>query len=254
MIADIQALLDQYAEWLKEKTALRQIDDWVEITTPYLDRHNDYLQLYAQQQNNGYLLTDDGYIITDLEQSGCKLESPKRRAILQMTLNGFGVQLNDDRLETHATAENFAQRKHNLIQSMLAVNDIFYLASPTVATLFYEDVISWLDESEIRYTPKVKFTGKSGYDHLFDFVIPKSKREPERIVQTITKPTKDTAQALAFSWIDTKDVRPPDSKAYALLNDSEQSVSASIEDALRNYDLRPVLWSQRQSVEQELVA
>jgi len=28
------------------------------------------------------------------------------------------------------------------------------------------------DENEIRYTPSVKFTGKSGYDNLFDFVIP----------------------------------------------------------------------------------
>ena len=45
---------------------------------------------------------------------------------------------------------------------MLAINDLFYLAVPVVASLFYEDVVAWLDLHEIRYTPKVKFTGKSG--------------------------------------------------------------------------------------------
>lgn len=254
MIGEIQALLDEYTAWLKQKTSLRQIDEWVEITTPYLDRHNDCLQIYAKRHEHGFLLTDGGYILDDLETSGCKLETPKRRSLLQVTLNGFGVQLNENRLEARATAESFANRKHNLIQAMLAVNDIFYLASPTVATLFYEDVVAWFDAMDIRYTPKVKFTGKSGYDHLFDFVIPKSKQRPERIVQTITKPSKDTAQALAFAWVDTKDVRPPDSKAYAILNDAEQPVSSAIEDALRSYELYPVLWTQRQSVLQELAA
>jgi len=129
MLGEIQALLDEYVAWLRQKTHLRQVDDWVEITTPYLDRHNDYLQIYARRQGNGFLLTDEGYIINDLEESGCKLESPKRRALLQMTLNGFGVQLVENRIETHATTESFAQRKHNLIQAMIGVNDIFYLSS-----------------------------------------------------------------------------------------------------------------------------
>ena len=41
MIAEIQRLTDEYHVWLREKTILRSVDDWVEITTPYLDRHND---------------------------------------------------------------------------------------------------------------------------------------------------------------------------------------------------------------------
>ena len=75
-------------------------------------------------------------------------------------------------MEVRASKDNFPMHKHNLVQAMLAVNDLFYLASPIVSSLFLEDVIAWLDENEIRYTPSVKFTGKSGYDNLFDFVIP----------------------------------------------------------------------------------
>jgi len=255
MMQDVQRLLDEYLAWLRDKTTLRQVgEQWVEITTPYLDRHNDYIQIYAKRHNGGFVLTDDGGTIGDLEQSGCKLESPKRQDLLKMTLNGFGVQQHGNALEVHASPDNFALRKHSLVQAILAVNDMFYLAVPMVASLFYEDVVAWLDLNDVRYTPKVKFTGKSGYDHLFDFVIPKSRQQPERILQTINRPNRDKAQAVAFAWVDTKEVRSPDSKAYALLNDTEQAVSAPVMDALRNYDVLPIPWSDRASVREELAA
>lgn len=254
MIDEVQKLLDQYIAWLKDKTALRQIQDYVEITTPYLDRHNDHLQIYAKRENGGYLLSDDGYVVGDLRLSGCELESRKRKDLLRLTLNGFGVQLDGDALSVHASRDNFALRKHNLVQAMLAVNDLFYLAVPMVASLFLEDVASWLSLHDIRFTPKVKFTGKSGYDHLFDFVIPASKKEPERILQAINRPNRDTAQAIAFGWIDTKDVRPANSRAYAFLNDSDQTPSAAVVDALKSYDVHPVLWSGREDVREQLAA
>lgn len=254
MIKEIQKLLDDYLAWLRDKTSLREIDQWVEITTPYLDRHNDYIQIYAKKSNGGYVLTDDGYTIEDLEQSGCKLSSPKRQDLLKMTLNGFGIQIQGNALEVHASPDNFALRKHNLVQAMLAVNDMFYLAVPMVASLFYEDVVSWLDLHDIRYTPKVKFTGKTGYDHLFDFVIPKSRKQPERILQTINRPNRDTAQSVVLSWIDTKEVRSADSRAFALLNDSEAAISSAVLDALQNYDVRPIPWSRREDVLEELAA
>jgi|SRR5882672_2338167 len=254
MIDDVRNLMDQYMAWLKQKTMLREINGSVEVTTPYLDRHNDYIQFYVKQNQNGYVLTDDGYIITDLKHSGCKLDTDKRQELLKMTLNGFGVQMEHDALTVHANPDNFNLRKHNLVQAMLAVNDLFYLAVPMVASLFLEDVSAWLDLHDIRYTPKAKFTGKTGYDHLFDFVIPKSRKAPERIIQTINRPSRETAQVVTFSWIDTKEVRPPDSRAYAFLNDSEQRPSVAVLDALRNYEVTPVLWSEREAFEETLAA
>ena len=253
MIDEIQRLLDKYLDWLRDKTVLREVNkEWIEVTTPYLDRHNDCMQIYVKREKSGFLLTDDGYVMQDLQQSGCSIETPKRQDLLKMTLNGFGVQLNDGALEVRASEDNFALRKHSLLQSMLAVNDLFYLAVPVVASLFYDEVVAWLELYEIRYTPKVKFTGKSGYDHLFDFVIPKTRVYPERILQAINRPSRDAAQSLVFAWLDTKEVRPPKSRAYAFLNDSEQSIQSTVLDALRNYEVTPVLWSGRDSIKQEL--
>jgi hypothetical protein len=172
-----------------------------------------------------------------------------------MTLNGFGVRMNNEAIEVHASPESFPARKHNLIQAILAVNDLFYLAQPVVESLFLEDVIAWLDANDIRYTPKVKFTGISGFDHLFDFVIPKSAdKQPERIAQAVNRPTRDTAEAFIYKWSDTRKVRPPDSTAYAFLNDSEHSIPGGVMDAFRNYQIHPVPWSHCDEVVSELAA
>jgi hypothetical protein len=241
-VVEIEKLLRDYQAWLKDRTTLRDVNgEFVEITTPYIDRHNDALQIYARRRNGGFVLTDDSYTIHDLEASGCSLNTEKRQDLLKMTLNGFGVKLNSEALEVHATAENFPVRKHSLIQAMLAVNDLFYLAKPLVESLFFEDVIAWLDANDIRYTPGVKFPGISGYDQFFDLVIPKSRRQPERILQAITAPTRDKAQSFIYAWNDTRPNRPSEAKAYAVLNDAEQPVSGGVVDAFRNYQIQPVL-------------
>ncbi len=254
-VAEIEQLLHSYRAWLRDKTTLRQVNgEWVEITTPYLDRHNDALQIYVRAESGGYALTDDRYTVHDLEASGCSLHKGKRLDLLKMTLNGFGVKFEDDALAVHATAENFPLKKHSLIQAMLAVNDLFYLAKPVVESLFFEDVVAWLEKHEIRYTPGVKFTGISGYDHLFNFVIPKSRQQPERIVQAINRPTRETALSFINAWTDTRQTRTPESKSYAMLNDTEQPISGNVIDAFRNYQIRPVPWADRAQVVPELAA
>ena len=200
------------------------------------------------------MLTDDGSILHDLEQSGCRMDSPKRQTLFKTTLNGFGVQTDGKALEVRASADNFAVRKHNLLQVMLAVNDLFCLASATVSSLFHEDVVAWLDLSDVRYTPNVQFTGKSGYDHRFDFVIPKSRVQPERVLRTINRSNRDTVQAMAFSRVDTREMRSSETRACAILNDTEQAVSGNALDAMRNYDVRPIPWSAREEALGELAA
>ena len=136
MIDEVQSLLDGYWRWLRDQTNLREVHDCVEITTPYLDRHNDFLQIYAKRHDGGFILTDDGYTVADLEQSGCTIDILMRNDLLRTIVSGFGVQISEatKELEVRASAGNFALRKHNLVQAMLAVNDLFYLASSTEGT------------------------------------------------------------------------------------------------------------------------
>ena len=70
------------------------------------------------------------------------------------------------------------------------------------------DVVNWLDASNIRYLSDAKFTGASGFEHLFNFSIPKSQSQPERFVRTINRPSNDQAKVTAFAWIDIREARP----------------------------------------------
>ena len=253
MIDEAKKMVNDYTNWLKDGMNFREIDKYVEITTPFLDRHNDHIQLYISKEKGSYILTDDGYTISDLSTSGCEIDTDNRRQILLQTLNGFGVERTGDALTVKTDNKQFPQKKHNLLQAILAVNDMFYTASPMVLSLFMEDVQAWLEINDIRFTPKISFIGKSGFTHNYDFVIPKSKAQPERILRAINNPDRNVIQTLLFSWQDTSLIRPKDSRLYAILNDSDGLKDTS-QAALGNYDIVAMPWSKKEEYKSQLVS
>ena len=114
-----------------------------------------------------------------------RFESAKRKALLHEFLQGFGVTLRDGELTVSADMQSQPQQMNNLIQAVLAVNDLFCLAQPTVYQFFTEDVSQWLDEKALRFSPQVAFSGKSTLSHHYDFLIPKSKQSPERLLKVM---------------------------------------------------------------------
>jgi hypothetical protein len=246
-ISECDAIIREYLAWLKAGISVAEVRAGVcEITTPFVDRHNDSLQLYLLQENGGYVLTDDGYTLSNLEMSGVDLSSPKRQRILKTIIQGFGVSVVEGALRVEAQRSNLPRRKHNLIQTMLAINDMFVMARVQVLSLFREDVEQFLRANEIRFTAMIKLAGRSGFDHTFDFVIPASPKAPERLLRAINRPTRDTATSYIFAWNDTREVRAGDTEAYAILNDEEHKPSGDLLHAFRTYQIQPILWSQRE--------
>jgi hypothetical protein len=89
---ECRQLIDSYLAWLREGLSVAHLGQSCELTTPFLDRHNDHLQIYASNENGKIILSDDGYILSDLRASGLEMITPKRKAVLQSILNGFGVK------------------------------------------------------------------------------------------------------------------------------------------------------------------
>lgn len=245
-------LIEEYISWLRKGLSVESLELGCELTTPFLDRHNDHLQVYAVTRDKKIILSDDGYILADLRTSGLELYTPKRKMVLDSVLNGFGVKLDGNRLTVEASQSNLGQRLHNLVQAMLAVNDMFVMAQPRVSTFFWEDVKAYLDKHDIRYSPRVKVSGRSGFDHAIDFLIPKSRTRPERLVQAINAPNKNTIGTYLFSLGDTREARGEDSEAYAFLNDRERDIGGDMIEALEAYDVKSVLWSNREEYAQAL--
>lgn len=246
-------IIEAYVTWLRKGLSFESFEKACELTTPFLDRHNDHIQIYAVKKNSKILLSDDGYILSDLRTSGLDLNTPKRKAVLETVLNGFGVRMDGKQLMVEASQHNIGQRLHSLIQAMITVNDMFVMAQPMVASFFWEDVKSFLDQHDVRYSPRVKLTGRSGFDHAIDFLIPKSRTRPERFIQTINAPNKNTIGTYLFSLGDTREARGEESEAYAFLNDQERGVGGDVIEALEVYGVRPSLWSRRNSYLKALV-
>ncbi|MEA1999034.1 MAG: DUF1828 domain-containing protein [Euryarchaeota archaeon] len=116
-----QDLVDAYVEWINQRLRVKDIDGVCEITTPFLDRHNDQLQIYVKRVGDTLILTDDGYILGDLELGGFEITTEKRKRVLHSILNGFGACFQGDEIIAEAPTESFPQKKHDVIQAMLAM-------------------------------------------------------------------------------------------------------------------------------------
>jgi hypothetical protein len=200
MIANAtEQLVKAYLAWIKDGLSVTSIDGWDEITTPFLDRYNDHLQVYVKSGEDTVELTDDGYTIANLELIGCDLTSSRRRSIFDSILAVRGVTENAGALYCKGPIGSLPQLKHGLIQAMLAIDDMFMTTRTNVASMFLEDVTRYLKEQDIRFTPDISFSGTSGLSHAFDYVIPASKVAPERIVQTITTPGRARIESVLFA-------------------------------------------------------
>ena len=251
---ECEKLIEAYVAWLRQGLSAEHLENGCELTTPFLDRHNDHLQVYAVRRDGKIILSDDGYVLADLRASGLEVTTRKRKIVLETVLNGFGVRIEHNQLLVEASHRNLGQKLHSLVQAMLAVNDMFVMAQPRVATFFWEDVRSFLEGHEVRYSPRVKLAGRSGYDHAIDFLIPKSRLRPERLVQAINAPNKNTTGSYLFVLADTRAARGVESEAYAFLNDRDREVGGDVMEALEAYHVIPALWSQRKKYVEALGA
>ena len=133
---NIQKLIDDYAQWLKNEISFSKIGEYYEITTPYLDNANDYLQIYVRQVGNDILFSDDSATINGLKATGFQF-TPHRKEYFQRVLAQFGVECKGDELTAKAPIQEFARKKHLFIQAILRIDDMFALAEKKGETPFF---------------------------------------------------------------------------------------------------------------------
>jgi len=247
--AECQELIEAYLTWLRENYETDATNGVCRISTPLLDRHNDALEILVERNGRRLRLTDGGDTISDLNASGMEFNTPKRKEVLESILNGFGVHLDprDSALFVTSAFTDLGQKKHNLLQAMLAVNDMFVMSREHVLSFFKEDVALFLTQHGLAHMTEFKLSGKSGFDHKFDFGLPKTRRQPERVLQAINKLSRDTTASLAFAVSDVRAVRPEPLLSLALLNDEAEAPNPEHIDALRAYDIEPLFWSEKEA-------
>ena len=244
---DCELLVRDYADWIRGGVKVESVGESCVLTSPFLDRHRDYLQVYVEKGERGFVLSDDGYVLRDLRISGLEINTDLRREALGQILRSYGIVHHGDELRVEATEQDLPQRKHDLIQAMLAVGALIHIAQPTVASLFKEDVERFLQDRGVATVPDVRFTGASGLTHSFDFAIPRTEANPERYVSAIGTPNRESVVSLMFSWEDVKIQRPSGARVYAILNDGNgRRISPDHVSALEKYEIGVMPWSERE--------
>jgi len=114
--------VNDYLTWFANGIVAKQVGEVLELTLPFLDRHRDQLQIYLQAQGEKYVLSDDGYTLADLRQSGVDMETQDNKISLTTLLERFGVTRSGNELRIETTAKEVSQAQHNLIQAVLALN------------------------------------------------------------------------------------------------------------------------------------
>lgn len=225
MSTDTRGLIERYVEWLKQRSTEKELEGgWKALTLPYLDRHNDHLQIFVGEAHGGLRITDEGRTLQDLKQVGCDLRGrSRRRALAEKILksSGLGPELIDDgEIATTAVNGDFPRKLHGALMSMLALDGLANVSPPNVSTIFEEDVAGWLRSIGAKFEREVQFVGRSGATHEFDFQFPGSQDRPARVLHTIAHPDKMHIQSFTYEVIDTREAMNGQSpEFYVLLND-----------------------------------
>lgn len=238
---EIQFFIDSYADWFRKELTIKKIGQYKTLVTPFLDRNNDNIQVYIETKGDEVIISDDGWVINNLEMSQLSI-TPKRKEEINRIKIQNGVLQNGNELHVKTNKRNYPQVVHRFIQSLLEIDDMYLTAQNRVNSLFYEDVKEFLLENDIFYSDNIQIIGKSSFSYRYDFLFQKNKNHPERLCKLVNNPTKAYVSQLIFMWEDTKITRSEESTFVVIINDNNKVPNQSLE-ALDRYNIKALLWN-----------
>lgn len=242
---DIRSKIDEYIDFLKKNISYRKLEVGYEITTPFLNPSNDNVQIYVQEMyENEIILSDGGDTAGYLSETATLY--PERKNIIKNTARSYGVSLGDfDELFVKTSQENFAQKKHALIQAILKVYDLSFTSQSKNASGFVDEVAAYFMKNDISYSKNIIKSGRTGYNQKYDFLLNPYKNFPERFCNAIN-PTIGNTFSTIFSWTDIEENRESNSRFYVFINDFEKC-SKEILTAFEQYKIYTILKSEMNS-------
>lgn len=247
---EINKLIANYYQWLADNTIVshdRQTD-WFAVNTPFVGLMNDHIEIFVKKVGDKIYLSDDGETIWNLESLGVNvLKSSSRKKILRCIELNYGVKINEKEITSEATIDNFPAKKHALLQAIQQVSDLKMTKKQNVISLFSEDFRGYLDSENVIYTPQFNLIGKSGLSFVFDFQI--AGRNDESVIRTFNSLSQSTVAGFLFGIGDIREERENTTgkklHCMAVINDLERTPDKDFLNALREYDCKPLLWSQK---------
>ena len=96
-----------------------------EITTSFLDIHNDHIVLHYKETTEGVWINDNGYTINDLKLIELNLESNTIKKLFEGILRRYNINLHKDMLFKSTTYQSLPQDINTFIQAILDINMLY---------------------------------------------------------------------------------------------------------------------------------
>lgn len=237
-----------YLQWLTDNIREHPLENgWTEISTPFLDHFNDGIVIYAYNEGNAIILSDDGIVANNTIAIG-EPPSKKKMEAFRHFLKPYGVTVADDgEMQMNTSQDKYPIHFHLFLQAVMSANDMFSPRSrgENTAHIFKDEIMRFFDASDVAYSSNVKLEGLSGIIHEVGFILPKRKQHPERLIYALNKPSRQNVELTLFNWSDIQKKRGTNSNMIAFLNDAEQNLPSSIFKAFKSYEALPIPWSKR---------
>ncbi len=244
----VKGLVKEYYQWLFNKVDVLELEEseWVITGTPFENFMGDLIDLYIKISGNEIIISDGGETLSNLEFVGVNINKSKRRKqIFENIIMTYGILTDGKSLFVKATEKDFVKKKHQLIQAILQISDMFLLTKENVASIFKEDVKNFLEEEDIPFTEDILLRGKSGLEFNIDFLV--FSKNTEKIIKATNNPNKNTIATFLFAWEDVKEIREKKKALDAIMifNDTNKKIPEEYLTALEQKNAYYILWSER---------
>lgn len=135
------SMSDFFSEFIDSTYVTEGIDGTAIISTPFLDRHNDVIEIQVSESEGGFVLSDGGYFISDIHMCGCNPNRGKRFQLLSTILTSSGSALENGIITKRVNKTEFGAELFAFIQALLSIGDLYYTSESSVATMFFDDVM-----------------------------------------------------------------------------------------------------------------
>ena len=134
--------------------------------------------------------------------------------------------------------------KHNFLQGLLMIDDMFLTSHNRVMSYFLSDVMDFFKIKEIYASPNISIMGYSEIEHKFDFLISKNKKHEERLIKVINNlQNRDKFMATIYAF---KDVEERGAEDFIIYNDLNKPLSDEYLKALELQKISPLAWSEKE--------
>ena len=253
MQQDVNRLLDEYLSWYQKRYSIKELRNAHEIVTPFVNHLNDRISLFVELLENGKIkISDDGVTLDELIMFGINIKTTARKKILDDILRNFDLSISDGIIFTTAqNANEFSQKKHNILQGILRAYDILFTSRESSTSIFKEEVLNYFFENEFGGTPEPDLVGASGLKHNVDYSIGATKTRPFTLIKLLQDPKFTDVAAQKYISDDLKNglAKPNIRVNYLIIaNDSEKNIPEKSLIAAQDMGIGLIPWSNKKEI------